>query len=99
MELIQLHERAWGMEQYGARPSLSDLLQRPIVVFWTGDDKAGKGRFTLSVHNEVEELNSIILSMILSGKVTASSNRKLSKIFVNQKLVNITGVRLLVAQG
>ena len=96
MELIQLHERAWGMDQYPGRPSLSDLLQRPIVVFWAGDDKAGKGRFTLSVHNEVEELNSIVLSMILSNKVTVSSNRKLSKIFVNQKLVNITGVRLLV---
>ena len=97
MELIQAHERSWGMEQYLGRPSLTDLLNRPIVVFWTGDDKGGKGRNTVSVHDSIDELNDIILNMILASKVTPSSNRRLSRIFVKQKAVKVTGVRLLVS--
>jgi hypothetical protein len=97
MELIQAHERSWGMEQYLGRPSLTDLLNRPVVVFWIGDDKSGKGRFTVSVHDTIDDLNDIILNMILASKVTPSSNRRLSRIFVKQKTVKVTGVRLLVS--
>ena len=98
MELIQAHERSWGMEQYLGRPSLADLLNRPIVVFWTGDDKTGKGRYTVSVHDSADELNDIILNMILASKVTPSSNRRLSRIFVKQKPVKVTGLRLLLSE-
>ncbi len=97
MELIQAHERSWGMDQYPGRPSLADLLSRPIVVFWSGDDKTGKGRFTISVHESADELNDIILNMILASKVTPSSTRRLSRIFVKQKPVKVTGVRLLIS--
>lgn len=96
MELIQAHERGWGMEQYVGRPLLADMLSRRIIVFWSGDDKSGKGRFTVSVHESADELNDIILSMILAGKVTPSTQRRLVRIFVDQKVVKVTGVRLLI---
>jgi hypothetical protein len=95
MELIQAHERSWGMEQYVGRPSLADMLSRRIIVFWSGDDRSGKGRFTVSVHDSADELNDIILSMILAGKVTPSTQRRLVRMFVDQKAVRVTGVRLL----
>src|SRR5258708_709813 len=95
MELVQAHERGWGMEQYAGRPSLADMLSRPVVVFWTGDDKSGKGRFTVSVHNQIEEINDLLLSMVIAGKVVAAPNRRLAKIFVKQKPVKVTGVRLV----
>ncbi|MEP7284311.1 MAG: hypothetical protein ABI947_00925 [Chloroflexota bacterium] len=98
-ELIQSHERSWGTEEYSARPSLTDLLQRPVVVFWTGEDKANKGRFTISVHDRVEELNDILLNMILASKVTASSSRRLSRIFVKQKAVKIKGLHLTFVES
>jgi hypothetical protein len=96
MELVQAHERGWGMEQYQDRPSLADMLNRPIVVFWAGEDKTDKGRSTVSVHDQVEELNEILLSLILAGKVSASSKRRLARLFVRQKAVQVTGVRLLI---
>ena len=99
MELVQTHERGWGTEQYPGRASLTDLLQRPVVVFWTGDDKTGKGRFTVSVHDHVEELQSVLLNMILASKVTASTNRRLSRIFVKQKPVTIKGIKLIVSEA
>ncbi len=95
-ELIQAHERGWGMEQYVGRPSLADMLSRRIIVFWSGDDKSGKGRFTVSVHENAEELNDIVLGMILASKVTPSTQRRLVRIFVDQKAVKVTGVRLLI---
>src|SRR5687768_2797894 len=96
MELVQAHERGWGMEQYQNRPSLADMLSRPIVVFWAGEDKTDKGRSTISVHDQVEELNEILLTRILAGKVSASSKRRLARLFVRQKTVQVTGVRLLI---
>ena len=97
VELIQSHERGWGTEQYSGRPSLADLLNRPVVVFWTGNDKTG--RFTVSVHDHIEELHPILLDMILASKVTPSSSRRLSRIFVKQKPVTIKGLKLIVAEG
>src|SRR5690348_5584184 len=99
MELVQTHERGWGTEQYPERPSLADLLNRPVVVFWTGDDKTGKGRFTISVHDDVDQLQTILLNMILASKQSMSSNRRLSRIFVKQKPVTIKGLKLMVSEG
>jgi hypothetical protein len=98
MQLVESHERTWGTEQYPGRPSLSDLLHRPVVAFWSGDDTANKGRFTVSVHDQIEELNDILLNMIVAGKVTASSNRRLSRIFVKHKPVKVQGVRIIVSE-
>jgi hypothetical protein len=99
MELVQSHERSWGMEQYPGRPSLSDLLHRPVVVFWSGDDKSGKSRYTISVHEAVDELDTVLLNMVLSSKVTASSARRLSRLYVKQKDVKIKGLHLVLGEG
>ena len=97
MELIQSHERSWGMEQYPSRPTLAEMLQRPVVAFWAGDDKSGKNRFTISVHDAVNELDEILLNMVLASKVTASSNRRLSRLYVKQHEVKIKGLHLVLA--
>src|SRR5258708_17940823 len=34
LELVQLHERMWGTDQYMGRPSLNDLITMPIVLMW-----------------------------------------------------------------
>lgn len=96
MELVQAHERGWGMETYPGRPSLADMLNRRIVVFWSGDDKTGKGRMTVSVHDKADELNETVLGMVLAAKVTPSAQRRLARMFVDQKVVKITGIRLII---
>lgn len=111
MEIVQLHERSWGMDQYPGRPTLSDLLSSPIVIMWTGgntrpaasiggkritEPQSAQPRFMLSIHHKIEELNEVLLGMIVAGKVTPNSQRKISRIFVNKKPVKITGVRLMI---
>ncbi len=115
MEMVQLHERTWGLEQYGGRPSLAELLSRPIVVMWiemrsqppdskrvqearrTLEEGSLPARFSLSAHDNIEELNDLLMSMILAGKATSYSNRRISKVYIKQKPVKITGIRLMAA--
>lgn len=114
MELVQLHERMWGMEQYTGRPTLAELLTSPLVVMWAGrSDKrltpdtrlaenkriapSGDNRFMFSVHQNVDELNEILLGLILASRPN-TSNRKLSRLYLKQKPVEITGIKLMVAE-
>jgi hypothetical protein len=111
MELVQLHERSWGMEQYPGRPSLSEVLSSPVVVMWTGEIKSAvypsrrvsesqnvPSRFMFSAHKHVDELNEVLLNMIMSSKATPSTSRRLMRIFLNQKPIKIKGLRLLITE-
>jgi hypothetical protein len=111
MELVQLHERSWGMEQYPGRPSLSGLLSSPVVVMWTGESKSATSpsrrvvegqntlpRFMFSVHRHVDELNEVLLNMVMSSKATPSTSRRLMKIFLNRKPIKVKGLRLLITE-
>lgn len=110
MELVQLHERSWGMEQYPDRPPLVKLLSSPITVMWMADhrrsadgkittfqDPEVSKRFMFSVHESVEELNEILLALVFTGKMPSTA-RRISKIYVRQKPVEIKGVRLILAE-
>src|SRR5215470_3498365 len=97
MELIQIHERTWGMDTYPNRPSLAELLSRPIVVFWSSDEKTAAKRSIATVHDKLEELNEMLLGMILANKVTAYPQRRLQRIFVNQKPIQIHGLKLIIS--
>ncbi|PJF37024.1 MAG: hypothetical protein CUN49_02420 [Candidatus Thermofonsia Clade 1 bacterium] len=54
------------------------------------------GRFMLSVHQRLEELDPILSALIVAGKTAPFPNRKLLRLFVQQKPVRILGVRLLL---
>ncbi len=114
LDLVQLHERTWGAEQYAGRPTLAQLLSAPIVAVWSGkaeitvDPKqarlqrqpvAGKDAYLLmTTHQSAEELNTALTDLLLLRKVTPFAMRKLSKLYVNQKEVEIIGVKLVVNQ-
>lgn len=53
-------------------------------------------RFMLSVHQRLEELDPLLLAMVVAGKVAPSANRKLVRLFIDQKPIKILGVRLLL---
>jgi hypothetical protein len=117
MELVQNHERLWGMEQYVNRPSLAELLNKPIVVMWSSDERRAttttaparadakrltvgaspSERYMFTTHNSVDELNDIVLSMVVMGKPNKFAGRKMARLFVHQKPVQITGVKLTVS--
>ena len=110
MDLIQLHERSWGMQSYAGCPSLTALISGPVVCMWEGErplvtpsrrgseTHAEQGRFALTVHEHVDELHNILFEMLVAGKTTPKEKRRLARIFVNQKEVHIKGLRLLLAE-
>ena len=108
MELVQAHERTWGLEQYTDRPTLSKLLSAPVVVMWSQQARTQAeqprgadpvpSKFLLKAHESVDELQEIILGMILASKVVADTKRRIFRIYVRQKLVEIRGVQLIVSE-
>jgi hypothetical protein len=114
LELVQLHERMWGDEQYAGRPSLAQLLNAHIVALWSGKGElvadtrssgirrvqtAGKdANFLLTCYATPEELNNALTDLLLLRKVTPFAMRKLSKLYIDQKEVEIVGVKLSVKQ-
>lgn len=112
VELVQLHERTWGEEQYVGRPTLKQLLTAPIVAVWSGKNEVAadpkrppylqrqslpkESNFLMSVHNTAEELHQVVTDLVLLKKVTPYAMRKLSKVFIHQKEVQIVGVKLIL---
>ncbi len=103
MELVQLHERMWGTEPYPNRPSLSDLLKGPIVVMWVDTHPAARKRtdgglernFTFAVYANGNALSTALLDVIMLDRRTVQSSPKIARIFLNQKPVEVKGIRLL----
>jgi len=99
MELVQLHERMWGMEQYPQRPSLANLIGAPIVAMWVSGERraadvkratsATPERFMLTCHQTFEELDALVTSVVVSGSASFAAYWKLSRLYVNQKPVKV----------
>jgi hypothetical protein len=99
VELVQLHERIWGMEKYPHRPSLESLLSSPIVAVWTAGNKASGGkrataetapeRFMLTTHQSYRELDDIATSIVVVGSPSFASTWRLYKLFLYQKVVKV----------
>jgi hypothetical protein len=102
MELVQLHERTWGLEQYPGRPTLAQLISVPVVVMWSTEARSAAesvpSKFLLTAHQSVDELNELVLGMVVSSKVVPDSKRRIFKIFVRQKPIEIRGVQLIVSE-
>jgi hypothetical protein len=111
MELVQQHERTWGMEQYPGRPSLAALLESPVVVMWDSEPRSTtppgrrapepripSGRYVFTLYAHVDALNAVVYSMVISGKSPIAAYRRLGRIFVNQKPMHIKGLRLMLSE-
>ncbi len=95
IEWVQVHEREWGTETYIGRPSLQELLNKPIVVMWSTTDPKAKSRFIFTAHDTPAALNEWVTGMVTASKVTIPANRKISRLFVNQKPVKF-GVKIAI---
>jgi hypothetical protein len=92
---VELHERAWGMDTYSGRPKLEDILGAPIVTFWY-PAKGRESRQTVMLFTTMKELNEYLSSLVLESKVRQPEKR-LARLFVRQKRVQIKGVQLIAA--
>ncbi|HRE49131.1 MAG TPA: hypothetical protein PLD47_15490 [Aggregatilineales bacterium] len=101
MELVQYHERVWGMEQYPQRPTMAELFQKPIVIMWaeSSPTKTNPARTTLSAAQKLasgEMVDRFMfschesendLNSLLLGMIMA--NAKTSPLMSNRRIAKI----------
>lgn len=90
---IQLHERAWGTDQYEDRPSLHEMMNAPVLVFWY-PQKGTDRRFTAGVFANMQEVNKYATTMLLECKFKPPVKR-LARLFIGGRRVRIRGVRVV----
>ncbi len=94
MSTVQLHERSWGMENYPNRPSLEEILNASVVVFWkqretTGSQNQPKWKVTL--YKDMQEMESYFVSMLFRMQIEVPEQVP-ARIFRNRQRMVIEGV-------
>ena len=92
IDIVQEHERSWGTEGYAGRPTLSDLLQAPVVAWWRSVNEE-ESRLTATAHESEDELNQYAARLLLQSRVEMP-DRRLAMVHVGQKKAVVRGVKL-----
>lgn len=96
IDVVQEHERKWGTDTYPQRPELSDFLSASIVAFWlpTGTEET---RMMATVHADLDEINKYALRVLIHSRAELP-NKRLARIYVNQKKATIQGVQVFISE-
>ena len=91
-QMIQDHERGWGITEYTGRPSLQKLLEAPIVVFW----RTTKDQYPIATcHDSLDDVGKQMARQVILGE---KYDRTLSRIFRDKKLMRIASVNVEFAE-
>lgn len=96
MGWIQLHERAWGAENYKDRPELKDMIAAPVLAFWY-PARSSDTRFTATIHRDMGELNAYASNLLIHSRARQPI-RRLARLFVDRRRVRVRGVRVLIEE-
>jgi len=89
---VEIHERAWGTQSYSGRPKLVEIMSARIVAFWRENRRDPGYRITL--HQDTKEIQRYVTEILLNVN-TRTPNRRLARLFVEQKRIKIKGVKLI----
>ncbi len=90
IDYVQDHERAWGDAQYTDRPSLADILQAKVVVFW---QLQGDERPIISLYDTLTAVEQYLSQVLFRLHVNPPKTR-LVRIFEDQQLIRIRGIKI-----
>lgn len=90
LRIIQLHERAWGNENYSGKPDLVAFLNAKVVVLW---QIPNKDRWQATLHNNLREIEAELTKSLMRLSISPPK-RTIAKIFVNKREVCITGLKV-----
>ncbi|MEL6308736.1 MAG: hypothetical protein AAFV98_03970 [Chloroflexota bacterium] len=93
IEYVQYHERVWGVEDYADRPSLADMLNAEIVVFWQklGPENLQNKRYRVTLHDTLQAIEDYYTKLVFRSQIEPPTER-IHRIWRNQKRVRITKV-------
>lgn len=95
LDMVQTHERSWGEQSYLKRPSLDEILKATVVVFWYPTSPDVKSiRYTITLHRGLPDIEQSMLQFLYRSMIQAPE-RRIAKIFVEQKEVRIKRISLM----
>jgi hypothetical protein len=94
---VQMHERAWGDEQYWERPSLEALLRARVVTFWKPVKQDKHLRYRIRIYESTHEVERYMTRLAFRLSVQ-TPDEKLSRIYVNRRRVVVKAVRILFSE-
>lgn len=91
---VELNERAWGTNSYPGRPTLHEILTSKIVAFWRTDQKRDHA-YRVTLHTTLRDINNYASAIVLHSN-TRTPERRLMRLYVDQRRVVIRGVKLIL---
>jgi len=92
IRLIEAHERAWGDEIYRGRPSLEQIMNTQVVVFWRSH-KRREERYTISVYATLDDVEAYLTKLLFRAAINPPA-QILSRIYASKRRMHITGVTI-----
>ncbi len=89
---VQLHERAWGTDNYKGRPSLDEILSARIVCFWRV--RYSDPGYQITLHESPSEIHKYASDLVLHNR-TRPPERRIAKLFVEKEQWVIKGVKVI----
>lgn len=90
LRTVQLHERAWGTDNYPKRPSLEDMLNAAVVVFWK---YGNEDRWRASLYSSLKEVEAELTQMLMRINI-APPKRSIARIYGRGRRVCMEQVRI-----
>ncbi len=90
--LVEMHERTWGTKSYRGRPSLSEILNSPVVVFWRANDPKEE-RWMITLHADLKDVEHYFSRLLFRNNVEPPK-RRVARIFNHGKPVIVRGVKV-----
>ena len=96
MSTVQLHERSCGMENYPNRPSLEDILNASVVVFWKQretENSQNQPKWKVTLYKDMQEMESYFVSMMFRMQIEVPDQVP-ARIFKDRQRIVIEGVKV-----
>ena len=93
MKFVEQHERAWGTEAYKGRPTLAQLMEAKVVVFW--HPTSADMNHTATIHKSVEEIDQYVTQLVWHSSKERLPLLRLEAVFVEKVQMHIKTVKVV----
>lgn len=94
MRAVEKHERDWGSESYTGRPTLTQILDAPVVAFWHPSGSDPDMRTTITLHDDINDISAYVTQLVLHTTRERLPLVRLWRVFKGKREVKIKGVKV-----
>lgn len=89
MQFVENHERQWGLMKYPGRPSLTEILNARVVVFWR---KRTQDKLQITLHNDFRDIEVYYIKNVMRLSAALAPDQVAEAIFASKRPVKIASV-------